>query len=271
MDGQNSSGSPPPRGRGPRRVPVAAAAAGAGGIGLGIVGAILVVGLLSRPSPGASPDASLVALGPSPSPTVVEPGSSSPGLPLGGATLAPGDDPSKPRAGSAPPESAGAPPVVAPVTATPATPKPVTPRPATPKPVTPKPVTPKPVTPRPVTPPPPPPDPAPVARNDSWPASVLDPIYAANCLVDLNTFANDEDSGAKWPDGSEFKTVTPLAQPNHGDTSLRLVSGTYYIRYVPHHDGPFTDSFSYTIKDGADQTDSATVTVTFGSGTTGCH
>jgi hypothetical protein len=262
------SPSPPPLGTKPRRVPVGPAAAGAGGIGLGIVGAVLVIGLLSRPAPGASPDPSLVALGSSPSPAVVEPGSSpSPGGTLGGATLEPGDDPSKPRAGSAPPQSA-APVTAAPVTAAPATPRPVTPRPATPKPVTPKPVTPKPVTPRPVT---PPPDPAPVARNDSWGPSVLDPIYAANCLVDLNTFANDEDSGVKWPDGSEFKTVVPLAQPAHGDIKLQDVGGTYYIRYEPHHDGPFTDSFTYTIKDGAGQTDSATVTVTFGSGTTGCH
>jgi actin-like ATPase involved in cell morphogenesis len=230
----------------------------------------------SRPNPNvavasSSPSAG-IALAPRssvPSPTARRSPSISP-------ELAP---PGSPRgSGSAPSTVAPATPIGGPnsnsATPRPATPKPVTPRPATPKPVTPRPATPKPVTPRPATPtpPPPPPDPAPIAANDSWGPSTLDPIYAGNCLVDLNVFANDSDAGAKWPDGSEFKTIeSSIEDGTHGDTNLQLVGGSYYIRYVPHHDGPFSDSFHYTIKDAAGQTDRATVTVQFGSTPTSCH
>ena len=105
-------------------------------------------------------------------------------------------------------------------------------------------------------------------RNRSFETLEFRRVLAAPTAVDdsfspyrdelLDVLANDSD-----PDSS-FQIVS-FTQPGLGQISLYVDNDQQKLRYQSIHPGPYTESFTYTISDGAAQS-TATVTV-FNAGT----
>src|SRR5262245_57743994 len=87
---------------------------------------------------------------------------------------------------------------------------------------------------------------APVANDDTATTN-------ENTPVTINVLANDFD-----PDGSPL-TVVAVVQPAHGTV---VINPNNTVTYTPETNFSGTDAFAYTISDGMDGTDTATVTVT---------
>ena len=93
--------------------------------------------------------------------------------------------------------------------------------------------------------------------NDA-PTTIDDaPVIAEESPVTVDVLANDIDID----DAIDITTVALVAHPSHGTASVDAVTGE--VRYTPAADFFGTDSFTYTVKDGAGATsNTATVTIT---------
>jgi hypothetical protein len=107
------------------------------------------------------------------------------------------------------------------------------------------------------------PDPGPIARDDHYQTN---DAYRTYGYMDFPVFDNDDDRGGpRFDDGSPFRTKA-VGNGEHGDLKSTSVacaddSGRWCLRYTVHHEGPFRDTFTYTIVDAGGTTSKATVTI----------
>ncbi len=104
-------------------------------------------------------------------------------------------------------------------------------------------------------------DPPPTADNETWKSDFVDQEISFNCSVTLGVIdSGDKDNGPV--------TLVGAADGSRGTTAFNSATGK--ITYNATQNGPFTDTFTYTIADSRGTRDSAKVTITVRVDTLGC-
>jgi hypothetical protein len=102
-------------------------------------------------------------------------------------------------------------------------------------------------------------DPPPTADAESFGGAFVDDAISLDCAVTLDVIdGGDKDTGQRFANGAAVRLVG-AADGGKGTTAINSGAGT--VTYSASRNGPFTDTFQYTIEDARGSARSAKVTL----------